>query len=763
MKKLLLASLVIVLLATVGGVLLIGRASATTAFASEQIVLQYGQQYAQQHLDEDCQIEAAYRTSSLREYTRGGYSLNDIRQMVGQQSLRQYKRVHTYCGGVITCELPFDYNQANSVFSTNDSIMPLNTFSYTRERIYGVGRPLASSIVVVLMGDGYTQAQQADFMNHAKSARDFMLGMHPFSLFRNRFVFYAVQTPSTQTWVRTPENTTNRFRTYEPSSNRISLPDWGFNQALDVTDWAVGGRANWDMTQIIANTTRFGGVARTWMHMTNLVTGVSVTTRHTNNGGWHHTFVHEFGHSFGSLADERNGVTGAERPNMTANAATARWNHWIGHGDIGQPVAITATGGAQWFVARGVTRNWLGTITGGCLMAYSHRNLTSFSAVSSAELTRRMAHIAGETFQSRHPNPGQTAAPNNIHVTMPASASRVVAYAFNGNTHLQEIRLGSGISHIGRYSFLGATGLRRIFVNSTFPPTVISTAFAGINANNVTVFVPVGTGARYRATAGWSQFTIVEKYTTTVLADGSVSLNSVNYPMGAEYVIPDRIPHITFPTENSASLSQRPVTQIGPSAFAENTLLAKITIPSTITYISSSAFTNTANTTFLFSDNTVVYDSSRGEAYIVSGGAPIFVADWNRAGGWRMPVWITRAMLNAMPLHPYDGTLVYDGRTLFVFAGGAAFQVFDFNDIGGWRPSVRIDGAVLGINHETGPFRHVRRRPLDGTLVSAAGQTYIFMSGVPRVATVGEISSGLASGSVITAVSFHALRNMGLG
>jgi len=611
LSKVLLAGIIVVLLATVGGVLFIGRASATIAHAHEQHIMHYcvDCDCADKHcFDCECSdvcscianccssdhINSAHRTSELRDYIRGGYSINDIRQMLGQQSIHQQKRVHTEYYGVVIYEKPFSESEITGMMQTMNGIVPMNTFVYTRERIYGIGRPLASSIVVVLMGDGYTQAQQADFMNHARSARDFMLGMHPFSLFRNRFVFYAVQTPSSATWVRTPENTTNRFRTYEPSSGRINIPQWGRDEVRAVANWTVGGAANLDMIQVIANTTRFGGVAWTAMHMSNLVVGISVTTRHTSSGGWHRTFVHEFGHSFGSLMDERNvtgqGSNGREMPNMTRNNNNVRWSHWIGHADIGQPRSINRYDG-QWFVPRSYDTNWFGlNVTGGCIMALSDSSIHSFCAVCSAELTRRMAHMAGETFQSRHPNPGQTNAPTNTHVTMPANASRVVAYAFNGNTHLQEIRLGSGISHIGRYAFLGATGLRRIFVNSTFPPTVLDTAFAGINTNNVTVFVPVGTGARYRATAGWSQFTIVEKYSTTILADGSVSLNSVNYPMGANYVIPDRIPHVTFPTQNSASLSQRPVTQIGASAFAGNTNLSTITLPSTVTHIGNSAF-----------------------------------------------------------------------------------------------------------------------------------------------------------------------------
>jgi len=593
-KKLVLAGILVLLLATICGVLFISRNSVATAYAHEQ---EYNSKLAENINNE------------FRDYFRGGYSIDDIRQMLGQQSLYQHKRVHTPYDGVITYEIPIENSELENMLQSFNSIAPMNSFNYVTQRIYGWGRDFNDSIIIVLMGDGFTQAQQTAFINHANSARNFMMGLHPFSLFRDLFIIYAVQTISPQTWVRTPNNTINRFRTYEPSNNRISMPPWGRTEARAVANWAVRYVNNPHMIQVIANTTRFGGIAYNTPPMINLGVGIAVTTVHTNGGGWHRTFVHEFGHTFGGLGDERNIAddSGWESPNMTTNRDNPRWSHWIGHAGIGQPVAITR----RWYVPYGYSQNWLGFITGGCIMAGSSSSIHNFCAVCSAELTRRMAYLAGETFQSRHPNPGHTVAPNNANVVISPVANRVVAYAFNGNTIVQQINL-SNAQHIGRFAFLGATSLRRIIVNSVIPPVIDPTAFAGLTASNITAFVPIGTGNTFRNAPEWSRFTIIEKYTTSILADGSVRLDRVNYPIGDSFVVPFRITHALNSTQNSAQVLQRPITIIGNDAFNGNTALKNIAFApnSQVQTIGHSAFMGSGITSIIIPSSVTWVDDN---------------------------------------------------------------------------------------------------------------------------------------------------------
>jgi len=524
MKKLLLVSIFTLLLVIIGAVLLLERGSANTIFAHEQIIHCENGNSKQTDCCSNANYNPVHRVSTLREYTRGGYSIEDIRQMLGQQTFYQTKRVHTLYEGVRTYRIPLADYELEKKLNTTESAVPLSTDFFVR--IYGEGRRLSHNIVVVLMGDGFTQAELPAFMEHAKSARDFMMNFHPFNLFRHRFVFYAAQVVSRQTWVRTPGNTTNAFGTYEIRAGEINIPLWGQQHVMNVANMAVGSQ-NLNMVQVIANTTRFGGVAVDFAPPINLGVQIAVTTVHTNGGGWHRTLVHEFGHSFGGLADELNGAAGSLSANMVyIGDNIIPWSHWVGHGDIGQPVLITSSDidRARFFVPRGATTNFWGTPQSGCLMAGSHANLRYFCAVCSSELVRRMAYMTGETFQSHRPNPNQTTAPNNPHVAIQYGFTRILPYAFHGNTNLRSVTIPASVNQIGRYAFLGATNLEtiifqgntpsRVFYNSIpFPiphnATVAEVLHLWTLWAQITVIVPPGTVQAY-INAGWVGFNVIE-------------------------------------------------------------------------------------------------------------------------------------------------------------------------------------------------------------------------------------------------------------
>ncbi|MCL2755425.1 MAG: M64 family metallo-endopeptidase, partial [Firmicutes bacterium] len=436
-----------------------------------------------------------YRSTEIR----GGYTINDIRQMVGEQSPNEYLRVHNPYYGVNV------HKVSNNFPNIASSVMPLS-FSYARERIRYSGMPNSESIVVVLMGDGFAAGQQGIFLNHARSATNFMMNMYPFNLFSDIFTVYAIQTVSEQSGVSVRHGNSrreinNRFGSYLPIQDEVTMYSGSHFQIRQIAAYYAGGSQNVNMIHVIANTTAFGGSAWTAHHLTNPVVGISLTTVHTNHGGWHRTFIHEFGHSFGSLADERGNVNGRDAPNMTALRNNNRWSHWIGREQI-QSRSITASGGGQWFIPRGHS-TFLGFVDGGCIMAGTHRTLTCFCAVCAAELVRRMAqHHSGETFYPR----GST----QQHVTVLQNPrNRILPYAFNGNTDLQSVRIPQGITTIGQYSFLGATNLRRIYNMNETPQFLPLTAFSGLARSNIELRVPTGTATSFFM-SGWFGFNIVE-------------------------------------------------------------------------------------------------------------------------------------------------------------------------------------------------------------------------------------------------------------
>jgi len=357
---------------------------------------------------------------------------------------------------------------------------------------------------MVLMGDGFTAAQQGiwpnparnTFLYRANSAVTFMLNFYPFNLFANNFTVYAVKTISAQPWRSMPNNspseTTNRFGSFSQARDRLTMPLWGTNQVRFLAADVAGGNHN--MIQVIANTTLFGGAALGMGDRPPNV-GVALTSVHAR---FHQIFLHEFGHTFGFLADESTAESaGREAPNMTAEQdESVRWAHWIGHENVG----VFSRGHAPEGFA-------IPTRVNTTMMSYVGSTVRPFGAVASAELVRRLSRIVGETFQVRYMHSLPTAVRPSVEI--PSTATRILPYAFNGNTAIQEIEIPEAVETIGRFAFLGATNLRTITNHSTTPQQIDSTTFADVNRSLVNLTVPHGTGLAFRE-AGWTGFHITE-------------------------------------------------------------------------------------------------------------------------------------------------------------------------------------------------------------------------------------------------------------
>jgi len=505
----------------------------------------------------DC-VECFCENCCNDNITRGGHRINNIQQMVEEHS-GEFVRIHTPYDSVITEKIQRETDKMRS--------QPLTGFNPSLHYSRTIIRQSSNQnnrIVVVLMGDGFTASQQGNwpnpasgtFLYHARSATNFMMQTYPFSLFEDLFTVYAIQTISAQSGISRPRpwplsdiNVRNRFGSFEPRNNEIDMPIEGQSDVRFIAEHFAGGRVNLNMIQVIANSDRFGGRAFGATPVTSPIVGIALTSVHTNHGGWRRTFIHEFGHSFGGLADE---IDGSHAWNNIANMATDRnnvpWSHWIGIVDIGQPRAITArTIGGQnvrRYVPRGYDTDWLG-ITGGCLMSRSSGRITSFCLVCSAELTRRLAqHHSGETFVPRCNYSHET------HITVQQNPrNRVLNYAFNGNTTVQHVTIPSCIRTIGAYAFLGATRLWTITNLSPIPQPINIATFARLDRSQITVIVPQGTTQAYR-NAGWTGFNIVEPNFfaggsgTSIdpfLISNSTHLNNVRYAPSAQFSLADNI------------------------------------------------------------------------------------------------------------------------------------------------------------------------------------------------------------------------------
>jgi hypothetical protein len=80
--------------------------------------------------------------------------------------------------------------------------------------------------------------------------------------------------------------------------------------------------------------------------------------------------------------------------------------------------------------------------------------------------------------------------------------------AFSNCTGLTSITIPDGILNIGHRAFYNCTGLTSIYAKATTPIDLsnTSTAFEGVNNKICTLYVPIGSKAKYQAAIGWKNF-----------------------------------------------------------------------------------------------------------------------------------------------------------------------------------------------------------------------------------------------------------------
>ena len=469
---------------------------------------------------------------SASEHLFEGVSIEYIQEILAmERQIYQQIRVRYEGIGCVYYTVPVSSCEIEHLLAIRDGNFQRfgNSFPYTRIRYSGLSHD--DSIVIILIGDGFTEEQTGTWPNpapgtflwHADSAMATMESVRPFGLFSHLFTVYVINA--------TGSHPTNGSIGY---LGTIAYPGgWAHG---GVPGQASGGELAWanttqrhyrirelanevvnpayqTMLQVISNSKGMGGSAQVnpWHYLLNV--GIAVTSINNNanppggsdafwpNGTeWHMVIIHEFGHSFGLLSDENASVRRDER---MANATAApdediKWRHWLGH----RGVQITPLRFNGWAVPTSFMDI---SHHGGCIMGAGQRH---FCGPCTAEIIRRMALISGEVFHGRSPytfNP----LPYTPIVTIPDGASRILDSAFHGNTSLHTIIIPASVKTIGDFAFIGATGLTVIINNNTVPQQVNETTFTGVDRSNVTVEIPLGTTLAYTA-AGWTGFNLVE-------------------------------------------------------------------------------------------------------------------------------------------------------------------------------------------------------------------------------------------------------------
>ncbi len=163
----------------------------------------------------------------------------------------------------------------------------------TPHRYLHRGADPKEAIDVAILAEGYTVAEMDSFYRHAQTAVDEILSYKPFSDHAGKFNFVAVAAPSAESGVSIPR--LNDWRDTAVSSNFSTFYSdryltTGHVKALH--DLLVN--IPYEHIIILANTEEYGGGG--------IYNSYTLTTaRHAT---FRPVVVHEFGHSFGGLADE---------------------------------------------------------------------------------------------------------------------------------------------------------------------------------------------------------------------------------------------------------------------------------------------------------------------------------------------------------------------------------------------------------------------------------------------------------------------------
>ncbi len=153
-----------------------------------------------------------------------------------------------------------------------------------------------------------------------------------------------------------------------------------------------------------------------------------------------------------------------------------------------------------------------------------------------------------------------------------------------------------------------------------------------------------------------------------------------------------------------------------------------------------------------------ILDGSGGKVFVAAGGAPLYLSNWNAIGGPKPGIGVDEAAIdnagggvpwNHLRAYPADGTqLDSSGGGVFIVAGGAPLYLSNWNAIGGPKPGVTVD--QWDIENTSNPAAHLNGVPVNGTLISstATGMVYEIAGGAPLY-----VSNWTAIGGARPAVS----------
>lgn len=184
--------------------------------------------------------------------------------------------------------------KASHVVNPSDILIAHRSTDYSipTKYIHYSGDPTAK-IDVAILAEGYTKEEMDSFYVHARTAVESILSHEPFKTYADRFNFIAVASPSADSGVSVP-----RFADWKKTAFSSHFSTFYSNRYLTtrhvkaIHDVLSG--IPYEHIIILANTEEYGGGG--------IYNSYTLTT--ARNPKFWPVVTHEFGHSFGGLADE---------------------------------------------------------------------------------------------------------------------------------------------------------------------------------------------------------------------------------------------------------------------------------------------------------------------------------------------------------------------------------------------------------------------------------------------------------------------------
>ncbi|MFD9028927.1 M64 family metallopeptidase [Streptomyces parvulus] len=216
--------------------------------------------------------------------------------------------------------------------------------------------PTADRLDVTIIGDGYTAAQQEDFLADARAKWDAVTDIEPYRSYEGLFNVWAVQAVSEDSGVTgdptqdVTRNTALGSYFFCDEIERLICVD------LDKTKSYADKAPATDLVIVVSNSTKYGGAGYSGLAADYGYDGVS--TLSSDNAQSTLIAAHEMAHSIGLLADEYQydgyGAHPGDEPaaanvsKLTADrmaAQGAKWADWLGEADPSGGVVDTFEGG----------------------------------------------------------------------------------------------------------------------------------------------------------------------------------------------------------------------------------------------------------------------------------------------------------------------------------------------------------------------------------------------------------------------------------